>query len=531
LHLREEISGIRVPIAHGARENHVRLVATAEAAIALINILKWRPRAASAVKKFTVTDDNGDLQLSASERKLAKRLFTSDFTFEKGMRLYKSIVADGRKFPIDWELRLLELGIAADHSRDDMRNRLELLRKEKSIGEREPAQRLFASDFTFENAMQLYQSTVADGKNFPVEWEIRVLELGIAADPSRDDMRERLKTLQKQKLTERWLRLNAGTSGMNNGQQKDFRLRSIIHPGFGHSGTTSLQRRFFSRRPDFLYCGSPYGDVGGLFSKIKYQDEPFFDVEQLREEYMSFMCKNIGEEQRIVVSDESLTEQPEVYYSPVMMPLTVISGRLYELLPDSTILFTIRRQQDYVISSYFNLKRNYAKLSGRQIEDFDTWFDGQFSQVSNLFLRNLNYANAICAYIARFGRAAVRVLPLELARVQGSTNFLRKLGDLLEVEISKEDEKAFATPENLRLTQLEDDLLNFSTDARFSEFVTHLSEALGAEQFNAVLKNSPPCQISLTDEQQNKIRECSAEGNAWIAKEFDIDLAALEYFT
>jgi hypothetical protein len=63
-------------------------------------------------------------------------------------------------------------------------------------------------------------------------------------------------------------------------------MRPIIHPGFAHSGTTSLQENIFSQRRDLLYCGIPYGELGGLFSWIKYQEDDF----SARGEFRS-MCR------------------------------------------------------------------------------------------------------------------------------------------------------------------------------------------------------------------------------------------------
>jgi len=48
--------------------------------------------------------------------------------------------------------------------------------------------------------MKLYHSVVADGRKFPPEWEIHVLELGLSIYPERQDMRERLEKLRAEKL-------------------------------------------------------------------------------------------------------------------------------------------------------------------------------------------------------------------------------------------------------------------------------------------------------------------------------------------
>jgi hypothetical protein len=68
--------------------------------------------------------------LNLAERRIYERLFLPDFTLDEGLKLYNSVVADGRKFPAAWEIRLLELGVGVHPERQDMRERLEKLRDE-----------------------------------------------------------------------------------------------------------------------------------------------------------------------------------------------------------------------------------------------------------------------------------------------------------------------------------------------------------------------------------------------------------------
>ncbi|MGY3605909.1 MULTISPECIES: putative sugar O-methyltransferase [unclassified Bradyrhizobium] len=70
------------------------------------------------------------MSLNRSERLIYERLFEPDFTLAEGLQLYNSVVANGRQFPVDWEIRILELGLAAHPDRKDMSDRLEQLRGE-----------------------------------------------------------------------------------------------------------------------------------------------------------------------------------------------------------------------------------------------------------------------------------------------------------------------------------------------------------------------------------------------------------------
>ena len=143
----------------------------------------------------------------------------------------------------------------------------------------------------------------------------------------------------------------------------------ILHVGFGHSGTTSLQENLFSKRDNLFYCGLPYHHFGGIFSAIKYADELDYkeaEIENLCDQYI-WSKRNIG--QRVVVSDETLTEQTTVYYTPRHMPHEIVACRLKRLFPDSTVLFTIRNQFDYIQANYFKdvLTGTYETYNGKPL--------------------------------------------------------------------------------------------------------------------------------------------------------------------
>jgi O-methyltransferase len=151
--------------------------------------------------------------LGWTERRLYKRLFSPNATFDEGLRLYNSVVADGRPFPKVWEIRILELGVAAHPDRQDMRERLESLRTGRdkpALPEAEKkalldaANRLSTEGFTDEEkiqlvlllegrgglaeGLQLYSSLTERGVSFQPEWEEKVLELCLANEPERVDI-------------------------------------------------------------------------------------------------------------------------------------------------------------------------------------------------------------------------------------------------------------------------------------------------------------------------------------------------------
>ncbi len=302
----------------------------------------------------------------------------------------------------------------------------------------------------------------------------------------------------------------------------------ILHVGFGHSGTTSLQENLLSKRDNLFYCGLPYHHFGGIFSAIKYADELDYkeaEIENLCDQYI-WSKRNIG--QRVVVSDETLTEQTTVYYTPRHMPHEIVACRLKRLFPDSTVLFTIRNQFDYIQANYFVLKRNYAYLANRAIEPFDEWFEGNRSQLANSFLRNVNYAKAVQAYELVFGRDNIRILPLEeIAR--GPRGYLDLLSAALSLQISPADVDRFAMVKNQRMTTVECIKTDLWPDSRFREFYESLVSSLGEEAIELAITSGTRASIPLSQQQRECIANVCRAGNDWLERNYDLKLTSLGY--
>lgn len=261
----------------------------------------------------------------------------------------------------------------------------------------------------------------------------------------------------------------------------------IIHVGFGFSGTTSLQENLLSRRANLFYAGIPYGELGGIFSSIKYQEPEQYDRDLTARFCNELIFKKMADNQRLVLSDETFVEQPAIYFTPVLVPVGMIAGRLLDLFGESVILFTLRNQYRSVISNYLTLKKN-ATAEGCRIEPFDAWIIGNHTQLRNLYLRNLDASYAIKIYRRIFGVHAVHVLPLELLTEQGTAAYLAKLAEIIGLEISPRDVE------------------------------------------NYVKRNaSPTNEIELNPEQRALICRRAGAGNAFIAQEFDLPLREFGY--
>src|SRR3984885_15801846 len=90
----------------------------------------------------------------------------------------------------------------------------------------------------------------------------------------------------------------------------------ILHAGLGHSGTKSLQRNIFSRRSDLFYAGIPFGELGGIFSSIKYQEPEQYDHVATAGLCKKLIFNKMQPHQRLLVSDVSLVYNPVNFFTP-----------------------------------------------------------------------------------------------------------------------------------------------------------------------------------------------------------------------
>jgi len=303
----------------------------------------------------------------------------------------------------------------------------------------------------------------------------------------------------------------------------------FLHVGFGHAGTTSLQRNFLSRRSDLFYVGTPFPDANELFAKLK-----FIDSFQLSEMQMLEWCRDLvyHHPQRrgrpIVVSDESLCDTTEVYYCPRHLPADTVAMRLKRYFPTAKIVFTIRSQLDYISSMYFNLKRNFAFLAGCAMPSFKQWWEGMHSQIRCLYLQNLDYSVLVELYARLFGRENVLVLPLELLKQQGARTYLERLCGFMGLEVTDTDLDNLRVPQNERMTVVENRLAKIAASG--SGELPVVQALLEKENLAFLVEHSPKLTVDFSDEQVDEVKRLVAAGNRRLMRDFDLPLGELGYF-
>jgi hypothetical protein len=302
----------------------------------------------------------------------------------------------------------------------------------------------------------------------------------------------------------------------------------FIHVGFSNTGTTSLQRNFFAKRDDIFLAGEPYGERGGIFTTIKCIEDFNLDID-----YIDGLCIELisarSQGRTIVISDESLTEAPQLYISPYVQPRDAIALRLHRFFPKAKIIFTIRDQRHYVQSMYLNLKRNSAKFDRMPIPPFSHWLAGHLAQHRSHFLQNLDFFESIRLYENIFGRNNILILPIEILTQEGAHAYLQRLCDFMGLQLNDRDATDFAEVHNRRMSAREELVAELLVEDRFARLLAELGEALGDVQLAAVLEQGPRASIDLSAADERQIRNRVEMGNWLLARDFALDLERLGY--
>jgi hypothetical protein len=231
----------------------------------------------------------------------------------------------------------------------------------------------------------------------------------------------------------------------------------------------------------------------------------------------------------IVVSDETLTETPQLYFAPYTMPRDAIALRLHRLFPSAKIIFTIRDQRYYAESMYLNLKRNAAYFDRMPIAPFSDWLAGVFAVLRANYLQNLNFFDCISLYAEIFTRENICVMPLEMAVAEGVRAYLGRLCAFMGLELAEADLAHYVPIHNRRMSVYEELVAELVEDERFSRLHSDLSNALGPERLAALLEGGPRSAADMRPADEAKIRRRVDTGNWLLAREFGLDLERYGY--
>jgi len=181
-------------------------------------------------------------------------------------------------------------------------------------------------------------------------------------------------------------------------------LPEIIHIGFPKTGTTSLQRNFFSKHPEIIYRGQTYQSHElrrlvevDLLSKSEFEYDKDLVKKIFREEIAKVEEQETGNV--FIFSHEAFTYHSDSYATD----MAEIARRLHDISPEAKIIITIRRQDEMLKSLY-----KQAVKGGCYI-NFSSYLDYYKSVYHMSFLPLLKYIPIIKHYERLFGKRKVFV--------------------------------------------------------------------------------------------------------------------------
>jgi hypothetical protein len=132
-------------------------------------------------------------------------------------------------------------------------------------------------------------------------------------------------------------------------------MEVFFHIGLQKTGTTFLQRELFSKIKDSNFQYVDGHDHPQIFNSFRFQDPIYFDENQVRQE---IACLAEGK-MKLLISFEDLSGHP---YNAAQAR-SVIADKIKRCFPNAKILFFVRRQDSFAVSSYLqtvNGGNNYS---------------------------------------------------------------------------------------------------------------------------------------------------------------------------
>lgn len=182
-------------------------------------------------------------------------------------------------------------------------------------------------------------------------------------------------------------------------------MNVIIHPGFGKSGTTSLQANLFSKHPSITSIGRPFNtktrELSEALTKIHYDKA-----------YVETLIREAAKGDCIVLSSETLVSNAHMRET--------IARRLKHHFPDARVMLTIRNQISALESYYANhgriLKGVPAPFQGQHVT-YENWIEFEFQTRETSYLGLIDYDRTVRLYEDVFGADRVKIfLNEEMAR-------------------------------------------------------------------------------------------------------------------
>ena len=177
-------------------------------------------------------------------------------------------------------------------------------------------------------------------------------------------------------------------------------LPTVFHIGYHKTASSFIQRGLFEAHADRFHR-VPQREI---FHRLIYPSDLVWSVEDGRR----FVAEQeqLAANRLLVFSNERLTGGPHYGAQDAVS----LMNRLWEIAPDASILLVIREQASMIRSMYAQFVRAFGVCA--LAEYLDSSYTKHCKETFDPC--SLEYHRLVAAYINRFGRESVHVLPFEL---------------------------------------------------------------------------------------------------------------------
>jgi hypothetical protein len=306
-------------------------------------------------------------------------------------------------------------------------------------------------------------------------------------------------------------------------------MKVVIHPGFSKTATTTLQHHFFSNHLDIVNVAEPYtADTVKFGIEIKKPHGRFdkSELKKLFDAIVTYHIENTAAWKRVMVfSDEEFTIDDTTR--------ALIAERLHDLMPEATIVFTIRNQIEWIKSFYASAAtqgRFLARYKIGRYASLDDWLQYSIDNWYQSFICSIEYDRVVRWYENLFGRDRIHILLYENFS-ENLAGFINQLCGILEIDPDQSVETLKKTRANQRPTRM------YHTYHKVRHWilpnVTIQKLVRRADSVHRILSKAlmrdAPYTVEFPPKWERVLRAKFAEGNRELALRYGLPLRELDY--
>ena len=303
-------------------------------------------------------------------------------------------------------------------------------------------------------------------------------------------------------------------------------MATIIHIGGNKSGSTSLQRRLFSKHPHIRYLGEDcerYSELKPLLDSLVADDDSYYDLTQTKDVFSKRFGVENGARTCVFSNEDIMTSS---------IP-SVCAARLRVLMPDAQIVMVIRNQLTAWPSWYANhgaYLKNVPPRYWKRHVTLNEWLDYCFNFPKDTPVEAMNYERFLKIFQREFPGSQIQVLLYE-DLVNKPAEYYKQWATLLD--ISDEDVLSYMSNHAERRRYSGRRMLydrwvsRLSSIPGFKDFQTALHHSIPG--VNGWLNSGPPAKIELPEMWKHRISDYYGRTNASVKEITGLDLARYGY--